>query len=92
MVITTMSSTIVKAHFELKVESLKLKGFKVLKSTPLSPNPFSPDPRVDSRFNLSGCPRMTYEDDIRVEGEEFVAPSFPLPRGKELRIGVCFLE
>ncbi|MDR1944616.1 MAG: hypothetical protein LBQ59_00575 [Candidatus Peribacteria bacterium] len=24
-----------------------------------------PDPRVDSRFNLSGCPRMTYEDDIR---------------------------
>ncbi|MDR1945061.1 MAG: hypothetical protein LBQ59_03075 [Candidatus Peribacteria bacterium] len=35
-----------------------------------SSNPFSPDPRVDSRFNLSGCPRMTYEDDIRVEGEE----------------------
>ncbi|MDR1944808.1 MAG: hypothetical protein LBQ59_01640 [Candidatus Peribacteria bacterium] len=31
---------------------------------------------------------MTYEDDIRVEGEESVASSFPLTRGKELRIGV----
>jgi hypothetical protein len=35
-----MSSTKVKAHFELKVKSLKLKGVKVLRPTPLSPNPF----------------------------------------------------
>ncbi|MDR1944560.1 MAG: hypothetical protein LBQ59_00230 [Candidatus Peribacteria bacterium] len=37
------------------------------------PQPF-PDPRVDSRFNLLGCPRMTYEDDIRVEGSRILKP------------------
>ncbi|MDR1944845.1 MAG: hypothetical protein LBQ59_01845 [Candidatus Peribacteria bacterium] len=50
-----------------------------------------PDPRVDSRFNLSGCPRMTYEDDIQGKDRTiglchfgFVASPSTLPRGKGL--------
>jgi hypothetical protein len=52
MVITTISSTKVKAHFELKVESLKLKGVKVLKSKPPSPNPFLLDRRQGKKFKV----------------------------------------
>ncbi|MDR1945474.1 MAG: hypothetical protein LBQ59_05520 [Candidatus Peribacteria bacterium] len=29
-----------------------------------------PNPFLDSRFNLPGCPRMTYEDDIRGKKEK----------------------
>jgi hypothetical protein len=63
-----------------------------LKPTPLSPNPFLLGRVEGEKFKvfLHFDWFWLSSEWQGLEWQGLAAPSFPLPRGKELRIGVCF--